>query len=211
MDYRIDRSSTKLLYGLFDLEGLMGFPWPSVASGVCFCGRSNVGKSSLINALWGKNTARVSKSPGKTRGVMISSFFLKHEKQVIGPFHLFDLPGYGKANVSKKTKEQWNKLMGAFFEQINSKMIIVHVKDSRHPEEKLDDEFEHFVSSQKQEKVLLFNKIDKLRGQKEKVLFERMYKEKLKTMSDIYCVSAKNRDGIEKLEKGLVRFLKKMY
>ena len=168
-----------------------------------------MGKSSLINTLWGHDTAKTSNTPGKTQGVMVSSFVLKDYSQTLGPFYLFDLPGYGAARVSKKIKQNWNELMGAFFNRLTPRSMIVHVRDARHPEEESDDSFENFVSYREQRKVLVFNKIDKLRGQKERASFERAYKEKVKNGVDIYCVSATKKNGISKFEQALVQFLQK--
>lgn len=85
--------------------------------GVSFVGRSNVGKSSMINALFGSKTARVSKTPGRTREINIFEFELNlnGKKSTLQPFYLIDLPGYGHAEVSKEMSKNWNELMGIFF------------------------------------------------------------------------------------------------
>ena len=81
-------------------------------TGCAFFGRSNVGKSSLINALFGKKSARVSKTPGRTQSVNIFNFEVEG---LPGPLWLFDLPGYGFAKVSKKESANWGRLMETFF------------------------------------------------------------------------------------------------
>ena len=97
------------------------------AGGVAFCGRSNVGKSSLVNALTGQNAlARVSHTPGRTRQL---NFF-----DLGGRVWLVDLPGYGFAQVSKSMKDAWKDLATAYLEK-SSYSPVQH--DLRKPKEKM--------------------------------------------------------------------------
>ena len=206
MSYTIDRSSTKFLCGLFSSEALENWQRTSVINGgVCLCGRSNVGKSSLINALWGDKTAKTSRNPGKTQGIMAFSFNLKDCKETLGPFYLFDLPGYGMAKVSKETKSHWDQLMKTFFDQLGPRIMIVHIRDARHPNEGLDKGFEDFISNFRQKKILVFNKMDKLKGQREKASFHKFLREDIGRAT--YCLSAKSREGTGNFEKVLLDFL----
>ena len=92
---------------------------------IVFSGKSNVGKSSVINKLLNrKNFARVSSVPGKTIHV---NYFLVDKK-----FYLVDLPGYGYAKVSQSEKERWNKLMESYFSDLNRFDLGVLILDSRH-------------------------------------------------------------------------------
>ena len=92
---------------------------------IVFSGKSNVGKSSVINKLLNrKNFARVSSVPGKTIHV---NYFLVDKK-----FYLVDLPGYGYAKVSQSEKERWNKLMESYFFDLNRFDLGVLILDSRH-------------------------------------------------------------------------------
>ncbi|NLX92197.1 MAG: YihA family ribosome biogenesis GTP-binding protein [Firmicutes bacterium] len=92
---------------------------------IALAGRSNVGKSSFINALTGqKNLARTSSTPGKTRAV---HFYLINES-----FCLVDLPGYGYARVSKEMKEKWALLLEHFFASRKTLAMIVQIVDLRH-------------------------------------------------------------------------------
>ncbi|MEN3028444.1 MAG: ribosome biogenesis GTP-binding protein YihA/YsxC [Aquificaceae bacterium] len=85
---------------------------------VVFAGRSNVGKSSLINMLVGRNVARVSKEPGRTRAV---NFFLLEEHHT----YLVDLPGYGFAKVSKEERERWRELIERYLTECEKDIKVV--------------------------------------------------------------------------------------
>jgi GTP-binding protein len=105
MSYTIRQQSAQFKMGISDLNQFEDW----LAShrdviGVSFVGRSNVGKSSMINALFGSKTARVSKTPGRTREINIFEFNLNlnGKKTDLPPFYLIDLPGYGFAEVSKE-------------------------------------------------------------------------------------------------------------
>ena len=94
-------------------------------SEVAFVGRSNVGKSSIINALTNRRKlAKVSQTPGKTR---LINFFLINDG-----FYLVDLPGYGYAKVSKKEKESWGKTIETYLTDRNELKRVVLLVDSRH-------------------------------------------------------------------------------
>lgn len=103
---------------------------------VAFAGRSNVGKSSLINALTGRNTlARTSKTPGRTSEL---NFF-----DLGGAIYLVDMPGYGYAKVSKTTREKWNRLIKSYLRgRPNLRMVFILV-DGRHG---LKDSDEHLMT-----------------------------------------------------------------
>lgn len=92
---------------------------------VAICGKSNVGKSSLINRLCRRNKlARTSSTPGKTR--LINVFLLN------GAFHLIDLPGYGFAKVDKQEKLRWGEMMQRYFTESKELCHVLHLVDIRH-------------------------------------------------------------------------------
>ncbi|UNC90895.1 ribosome biogenesis GTP-binding protein YihA/YsxC [Candidatus Contubernalis alkaliaceticus] len=92
---------------------------------VAFCGRSNVGKSSLVNSLLGrKRLAPTSSQPGKTRTI---DFYV-----INGRFLLVDLPGYGFARVSKQMKERWRELIEGYLEKREQLKVVVMLMDIRH-------------------------------------------------------------------------------
>ena len=123
---------------------------------IAFAGRSNVGKSSVINRLTGrKNLARVGSAPGKTTQI---NYFLVDER-----FYLVDLPGYGYAQVSQKEKERWGKLMEAYFA---SGLITVGVQivDARHKPTANDLTMHQWFVDAGCPCVIVANKLDKLKA-----------------------------------------------
>jgi GTP-binding protein len=121
-----------------------------------FIGRSNVGKSSLINMLTGrKSLAKVSGKPGKTR---LINHFLINDK-----WHLVDLPGYGYAKVSKKEKKVFQKFITDYFvkrKQLVNAFVLV---DSRHEPQKIDLEFMVWLGENGIPFSIIFTKADKLK------------------------------------------------
>lgn len=123
---------------------------------VAFIGRSNVGKSSMINALTNRrNLARVSNTPGRTRLV---NFF-----RINGDFLLVDLPGYGYAKVNKTTQGQLNQVLDDYFTSRDTVAKIVHLVDSRH-EPSADDVLMHqFLNHYGIPSIVIGTKLDKLK------------------------------------------------
>jgi GTP-binding protein len=123
---------------------------------VAFSGRSNVGKSSLLNALVKRKAlARVSKTPGKTRE--INFFRVNHQ------FVLADLPGYGFARVAKTTREQWRPLIEGYLRISAPLRGVVQLIDSRHPPTADDLLMLEFLAEIGAPTVVVLTKIDKLR------------------------------------------------
>ena len=120
-----------------------------------FTGRSNVGKSSLINMLTSrKKLAKISSTPGKTRTI---NHFLINES-----WYLVDLPGYGYAKVSKDIKEQWNKTTTNYILKRENLMCLFALIDSRHPPQKKDLQFIELLGHNKVPFAIVFTKTDKL-------------------------------------------------
>jgi len=123
-----------------------------------FIGRSNVGKSSLINMLTGrKSLAKVSGKPGKTR--LINHFLINEN------WHLVDLPGYGYAKVSKKEKKVFQKFITDYFKKRKQLVNAFVLVDSRHEPQKIDLEFMVWLGENGIPFSLIFTKIDKLKPQ----------------------------------------------
>ncbi len=122
-----------------------------------FIGRSNVGKSTLINLLTGrKKLAKVSSTPGKTQ--LINYF------KVDDSWFLVDLPGYGYAQISKKRRDEWKKMIDAYLIERENLACIFLLIDSRIPLQKIDLEFMNFLGGAQLPFVLVFTKIDKIKG-----------------------------------------------
>jgi GTP-binding protein len=133
---------------------------------VVFVGRSNVGKSSLLNSLTGrKSLAKSSSTPGKTR--LINFFDLKVDME--GEPHALrfvDLPGFGYAKVAKSIKEEWEKSLTEFLLNRESIRLFIQLIDARHEELANDRDVREFLDSIKrpdQEIIEVFTKTDKLK------------------------------------------------
>lgn len=102
-----------------------------------FIGRSNVGKSSLINLLTGNSKlAKVSKSPGKTQ--LINHFLINGERKTDSPWFLVDLPGYGFAKRSQTQRVQWQKMIADYFQKRSNLQTVFVLIDSRHTPQNID-------------------------------------------------------------------------
>ncbi|MFN5347345.1 MAG: ribosome biogenesis GTP-binding protein YihA/YsxC [Bacteroidota bacterium] len=160
-----------------------------------FIGRSNVGKSSLINTLTSsKGLAKTSGSPGKTQAI---NHFIINEK-----WHLVDLPGYGFAKVSQATRAEWESLMKSYF--LNRKQLITTfvLIDIRLEPQKNDLDFIEFLGTNGVPFSIVFTKSDKLTpNQALKKVNE--YKTSLLTsweeLPPVFVTSATNRTGKEEL------------
>lgn len=121
-----------------------------------FIGRSNVGKSSLINMLTDrKSLAKISGRPGKTQ--LINHFLINET------WHLVDLPGYGYAQVSKSTKKTFQKFITAYFEQREQMLCAFVLVDSRHSPQSIDMEFMLWLGEHGVPFCIIFTKADKLK------------------------------------------------
>ncbi|MGY5848924.1 ribosome biogenesis GTP-binding protein YihA/YsxC [Salegentibacter sp. F14] len=121
-----------------------------------FIGRSNVGKSSLINMLTErKSLAKTSAKPGKTQ--LINHFLINEN------WHLVDLPGYGYAKVSKSAKRTFQKFITAYFGNRNQMLCAFVLIDSRHKPQKIDLEFMQWLGENQIPFCIIFTKADKLK------------------------------------------------
>ena len=122
---------------------------------IAFLGRSNVGKSSLMNSLLGvRGLARTSRTPGRTQAV---NFFLINEK-----FRFVDLPGYGYARAPKAVKEQWNAAATDYLAQRQQLVLAVHLIDARHEPTAHDLQLKEWLKHHGKPHVIVATKSDKL-------------------------------------------------
>jgi len=125
--------------------------WPEIA----FVGRSNVGKSSLINTLLGRRgVARTSNKPGKTR---TANFFVVNDSLCF-----VDMPGYGYAHVSKEERSTWRRLLERYLGGRETLRGVVHLLDVRHAPARSDVDFFRALAEAGRPCCLVFNKVDKL-------------------------------------------------
>lgn len=123
---------------------------------VVFAGRSNVGKSSVINRLLNrKNFARVGSAPGKTTHI---NYFLIEKK-----LYLVDLPGYGYAKVSKQERDRWGRLIEAWFADRSRMAVGILIVDARHKPTADDCTMAQVLLSAEKPFLVLANKLDKLK------------------------------------------------
>ncbi len=136
-----------------------GGPYPSPLPQIAIAGRSNVGKSSLINRLLGRprrRIARVSASPGKTREL---NFYL-----VNGSFCLVDLPGSGFARVPERVREEWRTLVRWYLAESAALRGVVYLVDARHPPKRGDREFMNRLAEVAAPTLIALTKVDKLKA-----------------------------------------------
>jgi len=137
---------------------------PSGPPEVAFAGRSNVGKSSAINALLGRRgLARTSKTPGRTQTI---NFY-----DLAGAARLADLPGYGFARVPQAMRAQWQVLVSAYLQERPTLAGVVVIMDARHPMTPLDAQLIEWLGDMR--KLLVFSKADKLSRHEQTALARR--------------------------------------
>jgi len=123
---------------------------------IAVSGRSNVGKSSLLNNLLGRrNLVRVSGTPGKTQRL---NYFLVNER-----FHLVDLPGYGYARAPAAERAQWRKMMQGYLQTRKQLVAIVQLVDARHEPSSDDRDMVQWLRDERMPFCLVVTKMDKLR------------------------------------------------
>jgi GTP-binding protein len=172
---------------------------------IVFMARSNVGKSSLLNALTNhKGLAKVSSTPGKTK--LINYFdviFMDRDNAQKLTAKFVDLPGFGYAKVSKSMKHDWEKNLTDYITKREQIKIFVHLIDCRHPHLAIDKDVSQFLlenANEEQYIVQIFTKIDKL-NQKEQNALRREFPNAL-------MVSSSKKRGTHKVIKLLYDILK---
>lgn len=130
--------------------------WPRDAiPEIAFLGRSNVGKSSLINSLLGvRGLARTSSTPGRTQSL---NFFLINKS-----FRFVDLPGYGYARAPKAVKAKWNEAATDYLAKREQLVLSIHIVDSRHEPSKLDLQLHEWLEHYRKPHLIVVTKSDKL-------------------------------------------------
>lgn len=193
---KIDFNNARLERTVYTLDQLKTQNLPEIV----FMGRSNVGKSSLINLILGKkNLAKVSQTPGKTRSI---NFYIIDEK-----FYLVDLPGFGYASTSKEESFRFSRLIQDYFKLSNKIILVCHLMDSRVPFTKLDEIAKDYVLDLGLPYCILFTKVDKL-NQSEKSKLKKLTQQIMESTDFNYIfLSAKSGEGKKELLSYLINKL----
>ena len=164
-----------------------------------FIGRSNVGKSSLINMLVDrKNLAKTSGRPGKTQ--LINHFIINKS------WYLVDLPGYGYARVSKKAKKTFQKFITDYFEQRSQLVLAFVLIDCRHEPQPVDIDFMHYLGEANIPFQIIFTKADKLKPNALIRNVEAYIKKMLESWEEMpvyFVTSSSKKDGKEAVIKNI--------
>jgi GTP-binding protein len=180
-------------------------PAPNIPE-YAFIGRSNVGKSSLINLLTNhKKLAKTSSTPGKTQ--LINHFLINES------WYLVDLPGYGYAKVSKKEREKFGKLITNYITKRKNLVNVFLLIDSRHEPQKSDLEFMKFLGKNAIPFTIVMTKIDKLNSAKLGKNLTKYKSELLKTweaLPPIYTTSATSKIGAENILSDISHYNKQL-
>ena len=171
-----------------------------------FIGRSNVGKSSLINMLTGRiNLAKTSGKPGKTQ--LINHFIINKN------WFLVDLPGYGYARVSKSAKSKFQKFITDYFENRQQLILAFVLVDIRHEPQKIDLEFMEYLTIHQIPFCIIFTKADKLKPKAIENHIEKYSEELLKTWEELpqYFITSSSKsigkdDILEFIEQTNIQF-----
>ena len=168
---------------------------------ICFTGRSNVGKSSLINAITNrKSLASTSNKPGHTRKI----FFYNIAKK----FMLVDLPGYGYAKASKNKIEKMSELVFLYLTKRTYLKIVYILIDSRHGFKESDISFLEFLDTNKISFQIVFTKIDKINETEKEILIKGTQFHKLIKNSHPFFTSSKTKLGVKDIKKQIIDNLK---
>ncbi len=180
-------------------------PSPNCAE-IAFLGRSNVGKSSLLNTLTNqKKLAKSSSTPGKTQLINYFDITFKdgyEEEKRYFYARFVDLPGFGYARVSKSIKKEWNKNLTSYLELRPCLQIFVHLIDARHENLAIDKNVDEFLKISKNNDQIIINaftKIDKLKQ-------NDLAKLKRKNPDGIF-ISNLNKKGIDSLRDKITKYL----
>ena len=167
---------------------------------IAVVGRSNVGKSSLINALTGQaGLARTSRTPGRTR--LVNWF------EVDGKFHLVDLPGYGYAEVSRDMRESWRPLIESYLSDRKTLAGVLLLIDVRRGAQDEELDFVPWLEAKEIPIVVALTKSDKLPKNK-RMLEVAKAKKSLGLKRDPFPVSAQDSEGIDELWRGVAKLVK---
>jgi len=182
------------------MEAVNGWRPPTTLPEITFSGRSNVGKSSLINAVVRrKKLARVSNTPGRTRQI---NFFSVNDS-----FVLVDLPGYGYARVSKERKAEWRPLIEEYLTRSTLLRGVVQLLDARHAPSEEDLQMLEFLAGLETPTIVVATKVDKLPKAQRTSRIEALAREAGVDVEQIIAFSAVTGEGRDELAQAIVDLL----
>ena len=169
--------------------------FPITDKEIVFVGRSNVGKSSLINCLYKKDLAYTGKTPGKTR--MINFFNINDQYTAV------DVPGYGYARRSQNEALEYASMMDDYFDRTGKIRLVIQITDVRIGLTQDDIDMEEYLKDRKLNYVIIANKIDKLSNNQLFNARHKLYKDR----ENVIFVSAEKRKNIEQVKEHIDRCL----
>jgi GTP-binding protein len=178
------------------------FP-PAGAPEIAFLGRSNVGKSSLINALVGTKIARTSNTPGRTQSI---NFFQVRRPGKPQPDFIFaDLPGYGYARVPKEITERWSQFINPYLENRESLTLCLSIVDVTVPPQQLDVQLLDWLRHSDRNFVVVATKADRISGNQLRTSLQKLGDQLQVSLEQIIPFSAKARLGYDELWRAIRR------
>ena len=178
-----------------------GFPPPN-APEIAFAGRSNCGKSSLINALLGQRIARTSSQPGRTQQLI----FIEAQIPKSAPFIVVDLPGYGYAKASNRAQKDWNALVTTYLSSRQSLRALVLISDIRRRFATEEIQVVEWAAQYGVGLVAVLNKADKLNKSARRLAVEQARSTLPKSVALVAC-SASTRLGIDHLQTQITHWV----
>ena len=192
----------RLVQSFFVKSAVENADYPASAfNEFAFVGRSNVGKSTLINLITGMNhLAKTSSTPGKTK--LLNFFLVRYkddETQSEGRLQLTDLPGYGFASVSQAEMEKWRRMIMRYFEERESLKAIIVLVDIRHPADEKDILMLQLLQAREMPFCVVATKADKIPKTKVAGTITNLAKGLGLSKEDIFPVSALKKTGLERV------------
>lgn len=172
---------------------------------IAFVGRSNVGKSTLINALLGRKIAKVSSKPGKTRSINFYNVDCGERK-----FSLVDLPGYGYAARGMDERRSWWKFIEEYFNAERKISYVVHLIDFRHGPLANDEELIAWLDRMDMPRLVVFTKGDKISPGRRKGQYNTIMRGGLDSVLPPFITSGINNAEMEKLREEITDILSEM-
>lgn len=188
-------TSAEFVKSVVKVEDLPKDNFPEIA----FVGRSNVGKSSLLNALMKKKLAYTSATPGKTREI---NYFRINQK-----FYFVDLPGYGYAKVSKAEQDRWKVLLEAYLQNRPQLKLCLLLIDARHPDLENDKQMAEFLYFYGRRFAIARTKVDKLKKKSERDTSRKTSESFFSNYEFMLDVSAHSGEGVLDLVKHISEYL----